>query len=45
MATEVHIYGFDSLFDMNLNSFTDLLLELDRSDNNTYRLNNNWRRI
>lgn len=45
MATEVHIYGFDSLFDMNLNSFTDLLLESDRSDNNTYRLNNNWRRI
>ena len=44
-ATEVHLYGFDSLFEMNLNSFTDLLLESDRSQNNTFRLNNNWRPI
>lgn len=44
-ATEVHIYGFDSIFDMNLESFTDLLLESDRSTQNTVRLANNWRPI
>ena len=44
-ATEVHIYGFDSIFDMNLDSFTDLILESDRSTNNTVRLAGNWRPI
>lgn len=44
-ATEVHIYGFDSIFDMNLSSFTDLLLESDRSTNNTVRIAGNWRPI
>lgn len=44
-ATEVHIYGFDSLFDTNLRSYTDLLLESDRSNQNTFRLCNNWRPI
>tara|TARA_A200000159_G_scaffold108935_1_gene101740 strand:- start:846 stop:1481 length:636 start_codon:yes stop_codon:yes gene_type:complete len=44
-ATEVHIYGFDSIFDMNLESFTDLLLESDRSTQNTVRLAGNWRPI
>jgi hypothetical protein len=44
-AEEVHIYGFDSIFDMNLESFTDLLLESDRSTPNTVRLANNWRPI
>src|SRR6056300_666132 len=44
-ATEVHIYGFDSIFDMNLESFTALILESDRSTNNTVRLANNWRPI
>jgi hypothetical protein len=44
-AEEVHIYGFDSIFDMNLGSFTDLLLESDRSTPNTVRLANNWRPI
>jgi hypothetical protein len=44
-AEEVHLYGFDSIFDMNLNSFTDLLLESDRSPQNTVRLNNWWRPI
>ena len=44
-AEEVHLYGFDSIFDMNLNSFTDLLLESDRSTQNTVRLNNWWRPI
>jgi len=44
-ADEVHIYGFDSIFDMNLESFTDLLLESDRSTGNTVRLAQNWRPI
>ena len=43
LAEEVHLYGFDSLFDMNIRSFTDLLLESDRSANNTNKLANNWR--
>lgn len=44
-ATEVHIYGFDSMFDTSLRSYTDLLLESDRSPQNTYRIANNWRPI
>jgi len=44
-AEEVHIYGFDSIFDMDLTSFTDLLLESDRSTLNTVRLNDNWRHV
>jgi len=44
-ADEVHIYGFDSMFEMNLRSSTDLILSSDRSDLNTYRLSNNWRPI
>lgn len=44
-ATEVHIYGFDSMFDTNLRSFTDLLLESDRSPQNTHRIANNWRPV
>lgn len=44
-ATEVHIFGFDSMFDTTLRSYTDLLLESDRSPQNTHRLANNWRPI
>lgn len=44
-ATEVHVYGFDSLFDMNLRSYTDILLESDRSTSNTHRIANNWRPV
>lgn len=44
-AEEIHIYGFDSIFDMDLTSFTDLLLESDRGTMNTHRLANNWRPI
>ena len=44
-ATEVHLYGFDSIFDMDLTSFTDILLESDRGTQNTHRLANNWRPI
>lgn len=44
-ATEVHMYGFDNIFDMTLLSATDLLLESDRSINNTHRITDNWRPI
>jgi len=44
-ADEVHIYGFDSIFEMNLRSSTDLILESDRGHANTFRLANNWRPI
>lgn len=44
-ATEVHLYGFDSMFDLNLRSCTDLVLESDRSSLNTHRLATNWRPI
>jgi len=44
-ADEVHIYGFDSMFDLNLRSSTDLILESDRSVGNTHRLASNWRPI
>lgn len=44
-AKEVHLYGFDSMFDMSLLSSTDLILESDRSINNTHRIANNWRPI
>lgn len=42
---EIHMYGFDSLFDPNLRSFTDVYLNSDRSLNNNIRLNDNWRPI
>lgn len=44
-ATEVHLYGFDSLFDHNMRSYTDTVLSSDRGDTNNYRLLNNWRPI
>jgi hypothetical protein len=44
-ASEVHIFGFDSMFDTNLRSYTDLLLESDRSPQNTHRIATNWRPI
>lgn len=44
-AKEVHLYGFDSLFDHNMRSITDLYLSSDRSDVNNYRLLNNWRPV
>ena len=44
-ATEVHMYGFDALFDLTLRSYTDLFLEADRSDLNTHRIAMNWRPI
>ena len=42
---EMHIYGMDSLFDMNLRSCTDFYLNSDRGATNNVRLNDNWRPI
>lgn len=44
-ADEIHMYGFDTLFDFNIRSCTDFYLNSDRSDTNNYRLINNWRPI
>lgn len=44
-ADEVHMYGFDSLFDSNMRSYTDLVLNSDRGDVNSFRLIENWRPI
>jgi hypothetical protein len=42
---EIHMYGFDSIFDFNLRSSSDLYLISDREANNSLRLSNNWRPI
>lgn len=44
-ADEIHMYGFDSLFDANLRSVTDTFLSSDRSITNNHRLAENWRPI
>ena len=44
-ADEVHMYGFDSLFDFNLRSCTDLYLFSNRDGMNNERLTRNWRPI
>ena len=44
-ATEVHLYGFDAMFDMNLNSYTDNFVESDRRALNVHRMASNWRPI
>lgn len=44
-ADEIHMYGFDTLFDFNMRSVTDLILSSDRTTNNNFRLLNNWRPI
>ena len=44
-GTEIHLYGFDSLFDMNLRSCTDFYLNSDRSGTNNLRLADNWRPV
>lgn len=44
-ATEVHMYGFDAMFDMNLASYTDNFLEANRSALNVHRMASNWRPI
>lgn len=42
---EIHMYGFDSIFDFNLVSTTDLVLNSPRDATNTHRLAENWRPI
>jgi len=42
---EIHMYGFDSIFDHNMRSITDLYLPSDRGQANNFRLLNNWRPI
>ena len=44
-ADEVHMYGFDSIFDWNPRSFSDLVLNSDRGNTNNHRLIGNWRPI
>ena len=44
-ADEIHLYGFDSIFDFNLISTTDFVLPSDRDAFNTQRLATNWRPI
>jgi len=44
-GTEIHMYGFDSIFDFNLRSCTDFYLNSDRGDTNNMRLINNWRPV
>ena len=44
-AEEIHMYGFDSIFDFNLRSCSDLYLNSDRGNLNTNRLANNWRPV
>lgn len=44
-ADEIHLYGFDSIFDFNVRSFTDLVLNSDRGNTNNNRLITNWRPI
>jgi len=42
---EIHMYGFDSLFDTNMRSYTDVVLSSDREPTNNYKLLDNWRPI
>ena len=42
---EIHMYGFDSIFDHNMRSYTDTVLSSDRTDVNNYRLLDIWRPI
>ena len=42
---EIHMYGFDSLFDWNMRSYSDLVLNSDRGNTNNHRLIHNWRPV
>tara|TARA_B100000767_G_C19730083_1_gene521241 strand:+ start:146 stop:865 length:720 start_codon:yes stop_codon:yes gene_type:complete len=44
-AEEINMYGFDTIFDFNMRSVTDLVLSSDRTQQNNYRLLNNWRPV
>ena len=41
----IHLYGFDTIFDFNMRSITDVYLSSDRTQVNNYRLLNNWRPV
>jgi len=41
----LHLWGFDSIFDMNLRSCSDFYLPSPRDDQTNVRLSNNWRPI
>ena len=42
-ADEVHMYGFDSMFDFNLNSCSDFYLSSVRDPKQNNKLSSNWR--
>jgi len=42
---EIHMFGFDSIFDTNMRSYTDIVLSSDRAPSNNYKLLDNWRPI
>ena len=42
-AEQIHLYGFDSIFDFNLRSTSDFILNSDREANHTNRMATNWR--
>lgn len=44
-ATEVHMWGFDSILDHNMRSYTDVVLPSDRTNVNNYKLLETWRPI
>jgi len=44
-ADEIHMYGFDCIFDFTTRSMTDFFLGSDRGDNNTVRLTDVWRKV
>ena len=43
--TEIHMYGFDSIFEFDTTSMSDTFLESPRDNMNTERLTSNWRPI
>jgi len=42
---EIHMYGFDSIFDFNLRSSSDFFMHSDRENVNNNRLASNWRAV
>jgi len=44
-ADVIHMFGFDTLFDFNMRSVTDLYLSSDRGSINNFRLIENWRPV
>ena len=42
---EIHMYGFDAIFDFDLTSASDLFMNSDRGAMNNARLSGNWRSV